>query len=112
VWLSILASQLVLYSFGFSHIANKASIDIATSSSIISLSESNTSYNYLPCSHRLTDQGLPFETTQVNTNIKKKDIKNYNPFQAYIVSKLYINITYVLPVNPMAKHHWICRIQV
>lgn len=111
-WLYVLASQLVSFSYGFGHITNKASIDITRSSSIISLNETCTSFNYLPGFHRLSDQGLSLETTQVNTTIKKKDLKNYKPFQVYIVSKLYINITYVLPVNPMVKHHWICRIQV
>ncbi len=107
VWrLYIIVSQLVWAGYCDTCSANN------TSHYVLSSKESIATFSYCPSFHRITDLGLSYESISVNTFFKKKDLRNYIPFQVYINSKLYINITYVLPVNPMAKHHWICRIQV
>ncbi|HEX2935341.1 MAG TPA: hypothetical protein VHO72_08305 [Bacteroidales bacterium] len=105
-WLYIMVSQLVWIGCGDTCSANNADYYVINSEASVS------SYSYCPSSHQITDLGLSYESIPVNTFFKKKDFRNYVPFQVYANSKLYINITYVLPVNPLVCHHWICRIQV
>lgn len=111
-WLYILVSQLASFACVSDHAAMNTTTDIESIKSSNSLSETHSLYYYLPCSHRLTDQGLSYESTKVNTCVENKNFKDYNPYKVYNISKLYINITYILPVNPMVGHHWICKIQV